>query len=119
MNAMFSLRVRNFRHAWSGLKAALSAAHNLYIHLFFTLITLALGCLVRATAAACTLLIYSTALVWIAELFHMAVEKAAGVPSKKQHPKIELLKDVSAAVVLVAAVASFLIGCIFFIPKVF
>lgn len=112
-------RARSFTYAWTGLKAALSAEHNMYIHLLFTLITLAVGCIVQVNAVECTLLIFTTALVWIAELFNTAIEKTADLISKKPHPQIKLIKDVSAAAVLVAAIAAFLVGCAIFIPKIF
>lgn len=117
----FSLRARarSFVYAWMGLKALLTTEHNAYIHLAFTLMTLALGCIMHLDATECTLLIFSTALVWMAELFNTAIEKTADLISKEQHPQIKLIKDVSAAAVLVAAVAAFLIGCTIFIPKLF
>lgn len=120
-NTNFSLRARarSFAYAWAGLKALLSAEHNMYIHLLFTLLTLAVGCVVRVTAVECTLLIFSTALVWVAELFNTAIEKTADLISKERHPQIKLIKDVSAAAVLIAAITAFLIGCIIFIPKLF
>lgn len=117
----FSLRARarSFTYAWAGLKALISTEHNMYIHLLFTLITLAVGCLVRVNAVECTLLIFSTALVWMAELFNTAIEKTADLISKERHPQIKLIKDVSAAAVLVAAVAAALIGCIIFFQRLF
>ena len=118
-HTLHTLWVHRFRHAWAGFKAALHAERNLYLHLLLTLITLALGCLVRATAMEGTLLVFSTAFVWMAELFNTANMKTAGFTLNRPHPKIELAKDVSAAAVLVASVAAFLIGGILIIPKLF
>ena len=117
----FSLRarMRSFTYAWAGLKAVLSTEHNAYIHLAFTLIALAMGCIIRLTAVECTLLLFSIALVWIAELFNTAIEKTADLISKERHPQIKLIKDVSAAAVLIAAITAFLMGCFIFIPKLF
>jgi diacylglycerol kinase (ATP) len=39
--------------------------------------------------------------------------------STEKHPKIKLIKDLSAAAVLVGAIASLVMGCVIFIPKIF
>jgi diacylglycerol kinase len=58
-----------------------------------------------------------SALVWSAELFNTAVEKLVDLVSKDFDPRIKFIKDVSAAAVLLSAIAALLTGAIIFIPK--
>lgn len=117
----FSVRARlqSFRYAFAGLKAVLRTEHNAYIHLALTAAAFILGVVLRITAGEFMLLILAMAAVWMAELFNTAIEKTADLISKEQHPQIEVIKDVSAAAVLIAAVAAFVVGCFIFIPKLF
>lgn len=117
----FSVRARakSFTHAWAGFKALLATEHNAYIHLGLTLAALALGCVLPLSAVESMLLLFAIALVWMAELFNTAIEKTADFISTERHPQIKLVKDLSAAAVLVAAVIALVVGCLIFIPKLF
>src|SRR5215218_9177496 len=116
----FSLqaRAKSLLYAWDGLKTMLSAEHNMYIHIVLTAVTVLCAFIYQVRALEAVVLIFAMALVWMAELFNTAIEKTADLISKAYHPQIKFLKDVSAAAVLVAAVAAFLVGCIIFIPKI-
>lgn len=53
--------------------------------------------------------------VWIAELFNTAIERLSDVVCEGQyHPVIKLVKDISAAAVLCAALTNIVIGAIVF-----
>jgi diacylglycerol kinase len=116
----FSLRARarSFRYAWEGLKGLLATEHNSYIHLALTITVVLLGCVFRVSPLEAALIVFAIALVWMAELFNTAIEKTADLISKEKHPQIKLIKDVSAAAVLIAAIAAAVVGCIVFIPKI-
>ena len=57
--------------------------------------------------------------VWTAELFNTAIESLSDLVSKDHHPEIKFIKDVSAAAVLLSAIAAVITGAIIFIPKLF
>ncbi|HET6995741.1 MAG TPA: diacylglycerol kinase family protein, partial [Chitinophagaceae bacterium] len=65
------------------------------------------------------LLVIVTGFVWVAEIFNTAIEKAMDLISPGYHPKVKLIKDLSAAAVLIAAVISVITGALIFIPKFF
>jgi len=50
-------------------------------------------------------------------LFNTAIEKLADMVSGDFHPSIKFIKDVSAAAVMVSAMAAFITGAIIFLPK--
>jgi len=62
--------------------------------------------------------ILATGLVWSAELFNTAIEKLCDTFSKDFHPSIKFVKDVSAAAVLISAIAALVVGVIVFLPKI-
>jgi diacylglycerol kinase len=59
-----------------------------------------------------------TAMVWAAEIFNTVVEKIMDHITPEQHPGVKVIKDLSAAAVLVTAIAALIAGLIIFIPKI-
>jgi diacylglycerol kinase len=121
MDNKFSWRQRgnSFGYAFSGLKAVFRTEHNMWIHAALTAVALLLGIWLRISAAEWMSLLIVMTLVWMAELFNTALEKTMDFISKEKHPQIKLVKDLSAAAVLVTAVAALAGGGIIFIPKLF
>ena len=121
MDNKFSWRQRgnSFGYAFSGLKAVFRTEHNMWIHAALTAVALLLGIWLRISAAEWMSLLIVMTLVWMAELFNTALEKTLDFISKEKHPQIKLVKDLSAAAVLVTAVAALIGGGIIFIPKLF
>jgi len=120
MNAnKFSMRERrkSFGYAWCGLKALLTTEHNAYIHFTLTIAAFLLSFILRISKGELITIIVVITLVWMAELFNTAIEKAMDFISIEQHQQIKLVKDLAAAAVLISAIAALLIGCIVFIPK--
>lgn len=60
-----------------------------------------------------------TGLVWAAEILNTAIERLADFVCTEQHYVIKLVKDISAAAVLVSAVTALATGAFIFIPKIF
>ncbi len=115
----FSLyaRGRSFVYAFTGIKTFFKNEHNALLHLAGTIVVLFLAILVKVSAIEVAILVLVTGLVWMAELFNTAIERMMDFISLKQHPGIKFIKDISAAAVLIAAIAAFITGCIVFVPK--
>ena len=56
-------------------------------------------------------------LVLSLELMNTAIEKICDLITKDIHPVIKVVKDISAAAVLIAAIGSLFTGAIIFLPK--
>jgi len=116
----FSLKARfkSFTYAWCGLRTLLRSEHNALVHLGFTIavLFLSIGFKISTTEAIASIIV--TALVWMAELFNTAIEKSIDFVSTEIHPQIKIVKDLSAAAVLVSAIAAAVVGIIIFIPKI-
>ena len=63
-----------------------------------------------------TLLILTVALVWVTEFINAAVEAAVNLSTPHQHPMAQVAKDVAAAAVLLAVIASLPIALLIFAP---
>jgi diacylglycerol kinase (ATP) len=110
-------RLRSFRYAFGGLHSFFNTQHNAIIHLLMTMIAFSAAVFFNVSEGEAIAITLAAALVWVAELFNTAIEKLADMVSKDFHPGIKFIKDVSAAAVLIAAMAAFLTGAIIFLSK--
>jgi diacylglycerol kinase (ATP) len=117
----FSLhkRWKSFGFAINGLRLALSSEHNLWVHLFATLLVIIGAIFFHVSPAEALALCLSIWLVWCMELINTAIEKVMDFISTEIHPSLKKIKDIAAAAVLVAAITAIIIGCVVFIPKIF
>lgn len=116
----FSLmaRAQSFGFAFDGVLAFFRSEHNAILHSIATVAVIVLAILVPVSSNELILLIIAIAMVWMAELFNTAIEKIMNLLVPTRQPAVKLIKDLSAAAVLITAVAALVIGCIIFIPKI-
>lgn len=121
MNKKFSIieRIISFKYALKGLKLLIKEEHNAWIHLFFILLAMVFGIAYSISLNEWIILILLFALVFLCELFNSAIENLCNYIQPEKQAIIGKIKDLSAAAVLVTAIAAFIIGLIIFIPKVF
>jgi|SRR5436190_7024502 diacylglycerol kinase (ATP) len=115
----FRARASSFRYAWEGIYRFFAQEHNTWIHLAATVAVFVAAWLLEVSHIEVILLIIVTGFVWVAEIFNTAVEKAMDLISPGYHPRVKLIKDLSAAAVLIAAIISVITGAFIFIPKIF
>lgn len=100
----------SFRCAWFGFRYALRTQRNLRLHLGIAVSVLAGAAWLRLPAPTVALLVLTIAMVVALELVNTALEALVDLASPEYHPLARVSKDVAAAAVLVAALASVLIG---------
>lgn len=110
-------RLKSFQYAFEGLSSFFCTQHNAIIHLIMTLLAFSGAVIYNVTKIEAIALTLAIGFVWAAELFNTAIEKLADVVSKEYHPAIKFIKDVSAAAVLLSALAALITGAIIFLPK--
>jgi diacylglycerol kinase (ATP) len=115
----FRARANSFRYAWEGIYRFFAQEHNTWIHLTATIAVFVAAWLLGVSHIEMILLIIVTGFVWVAEIFNTAIEKTMDLISPGYHPKVKLVKDLSAAAVLIAAIISVITGAFIFIPKIF
>ena len=111
-------RMNSFSFAFQGIFSMIKMEVNAKIHLAFTVLAMVVGVLLQISSIEFIFIIVVMAMVWMAELINTAIEKSMDIISTDFHPKIKLVKDLSAGAVLVCSLAAILTGCIIFIPKI-
>ncbi len=106
-----SSRLKAFGYAFSGWWYVIRTQRNAWIHLAATIAVLILSVVLRITPTGWALIILAIALVWIAEFVNTAIEAVVDLVSNHEHHELARVgKDVGAAAVLIAAIASIVIG---------
>jgi len=110
---------KSFRFAFSGLKSAVKREPNFRIHVFVAIITIVAAYFLNFTLSEWTILVFTIFLVMTFELLNTALEALVNLVSPELRPEAKIAKDVSAAVVLMAAFFSIIVGTFLFLPKIF
>jgi diacylglycerol kinase (ATP) len=98
--------VASFGWAIRGLRAALASERHLRFHAGATVVVVAVGLALPLSALDRAVLALAVGLVWVAELVNTAVERLVDLVSPGYDPLAGRVKDIAAASVLVAALAS-------------
>lgn len=117
----FSLRKRgdSFSHALRGLIYLVKNEHNARIHVAILVIAIVIGVLLKITPAEWIAIAIVSGMVLISELVNSAIENLADIIEPEWNSRIKLIKDYSAAAVLVSSVISAITGGVIFLPRIF
>lgn len=107
----------SFGFAFAGLKTAVAREPNFQIHLSVGVAVLLFAIILGFNKFEWLLLMFTISFVLILELVNTVLEAIVDLVSPDFHPKAKVAKDVSAAVVLLAAVISVIVGVALFLPK--
>ena len=111
-------RLKSFRFAFNGIKILIKEEHNARIHLFVGSLAVVFGFLLEISKTEWLILCLTIALVISLEIVNSAIEGLADFITREKNESIKRIKDLSAAAVLVSAIASIIIGIIIFVPKI-
>lgn len=107
-----------FRHAWNGVVYFFRYDRNGRIHLVAAILVLVAAWYFSVSAAEWCVLLLCIGLVLALEMMNHGLEKLCDMVHNEWHPVIKVVKDVSAAGVLIASICSAAVGLIIFIPKI-
>lgn len=111
-----STRAIAFRYAFAGWWHVIRTQRNAWVHTVFSVFAIGIGFWLHITPLEMALIILAITLVWTAEFLNTALEAVVDLASPQQHPLARVGKDVGAAAVLIASLASILIGVLVFGP---
>jgi len=116
----FSLiaRFKSTNHGLRGLGVFIKTTHNLWVHLFFTILAIYMGFICHLSSVEWAIIIFAVGLVIIAEAFNTAIEIDIDLTSPNYHPYARDTKDVAAGAVAIATFVAGVIGLLIFLPKV-
>lgn len=110
--------IKPFGYAWHGIQYCFRTQRNFRIHLLALLVVIMLGSIVKLSAIEWLFIIGCSVLVLTLELVNTAIEYLCDTITRDNHPVIKIVKDISAAAVLIAVAGSVLSGSIIFFPKI-
>lgn len=116
----FSLRsrIKSFRYAIKGVAELFRSEANAWIHLACTVVVIAGAWWFDFSAVEWIAVAFAIGMVLAAETFNTAIEAMCNYACKERDPSIGRIKDLSAAGVLISAIAAATIGAILFVPRI-
>ncbi|MEW6408092.1 MAG: diacylglycerol kinase family protein [Patescibacteria group bacterium] len=114
----FHRLLKSFKYAISGFLYALKEEQNFRIHILATIIVVILMFALEVSKYEAFVLIISISLVLIGELVNSVFERIVDILKPRLHPYAEKVKDMMAAIVLIASLSSIILGLWIFVPKI-
>ena len=108
--------LRSFYFAFLGLGYLFKTQRNARIELALGIIACGLGAWLKISRAEWAIIAFTIALVLILEGLNTAVEAAVDLSSPNFHPLAKAAKDLAAAMVLIASLASLAVGLLILGP---
>lgn len=107
---------RSFKDAWQGIKYVFRHEQNFRVQIAATIVVLAAGVVLKLDRAEFILIFFLIIAVIVLELINSAVEKFSDLLKPRLSHQIQVVKDIMAAMVFLAAFGSLVIGLIIFWP---
>lgn len=107
----------SLRLAFSGIAYLFLYHRNMRIIFLMGVVIFLLGIFFDLRGIELVALCITITLVFMAEIFNTAIEMMIDMLTEEYHVKIKLLKDISAAVVILACLNAFAVGYILFLRK--
>lgn len=104
-------------YACNGIKIALQYEIHMRIHLFFAVLAVALGWILKINEIEWIYLLLTVTLVLFAELMNTALEANVDLATKKKKYEAKVAKDVAAGAVLITSLNALICGWLLFGPK--
>lgn len=109
-------RIRSFGYAFAGWWYVIRTQRNAWVHALASSLVALMALWLGLSLQEWAILILTIALVWTAEFINTALEAIVDLASPQHHPLAKVGKDVGAAAVLIAALASILVGLLILGP---
>lgn len=110
---------KSFTYAYAGIKTALKNEPNLRVHTFFALLALLTGFFLHISPLEWLLLMFTIFYVITLELLNTVLEAIVDLVSPDVKTAAKTAKDVAAAMVLLAAFMSVIVGFVIFLPRLY
>ena len=105
---------KSFKYALRGLKYAIQNEKNFRFEVAVGLFVVILAVVLRIKLWEFVIIIMMITWVLVAELANTVVERIVDILQPRVHPFARLIKDITAAIVLISAIASVAIGLMIF-----
>lgn len=110
--------LKSFANAFAGMAYFFTNDRNGKIHLAIAVAVIITSITLNIAALEWLVILLCIVLVIGLEMMNTALEKLCDLVEPNYHPTIKVIKDVSAAAVILSAIISVVIGVIIFLPKI-
>ncbi|MFH1386537.1 MAG: diacylglycerol kinase family protein [bacterium] len=110
--------LKSVKYAGVGAQHALRTQRNIRIHLAIAILVFIGAGWLGSSPIEMAVILLAIFFVITAELFNTAIEETIDLVKPYQHPLAALIKNVSAAAVLLAAVGALIVGVLVLVPKI-
>lgn len=110
--------IKSFACAFDGLKDCILHEKNFRIQYIIASVMIIAGIFFSISLTEWMIILLCFAVVLSFEIINSAIEKLCDLVCPDFNLTIKKVKDMSASAVLLAAIISFIIGCIIFLPKI-
>ena len=114
----FRIHRVSFDHAFDGFVYAIRPQPNFRFHLLATIVVILLGLYFSISPLEWLILVFAINTVLVAELVNTSIEAMVDLITLERRADAKIAKDVAAAMVLVSAALSVIVGLIVFLPKI-
>lgn len=108
---------KSAKFAFHGLKYMIVTQRNFKIQIAIAIVTFFLGYLFEVSNSEWTMLVVCIALVCGFEVLNTSIEYICDFVNPQTNIKIKVIKDLSAAAVLIVGISSLAVGLLIFLPK--
>lgn len=109
---------QSFSAACRGLIYAFKIERNFRIEIYIAVIVGGALVVLHATFLQAAVIVTMIFLVLMIELMNTAIERVVDILKPRKHPYAAVIKDVSAAMVLVLSVGASIVGIMIFVPLI-
>lgn len=110
--------LKSFKHAFEGVYFALKYNQNLRVHFGVAALVIIASICFHVNAFEMGILGVMILLVIASEMINTAIEEMTDLITKEHREEAKIAKDVSAGMVLVAALGSVIVGVLVFTPHI-
>lgn len=109
---------RSFSYAFKGIQAAFEREPNFRIHTAIAIAVLTVAAFLKFSLIEWLFLAFAIVFVIAMELLNTVLEAMVNLISPDVTPEAKVAKDVSAGMVLLAAILATIVGVVLFLPKI-
>jgi len=106
----------SIKHAWRGVSEEMRSGHSFRVQIIVLLVLAAVVIVLKIRSADLAILILVAAGVVVLELVNSVFERLLDIVSPGLGPHARDIKDIMAGAVLIAALASLIVGAVIIIP---
>lgn len=110
--------IKTFKNALEGCSYAFRTQRNFQVHLIISVSVVILALMLKVTPIEFSVLILAIIFGWVVEMANTAIEKTVDLITEEFHPKAKIAKDVSAGMMLIAAVGLSILALVVFLPHI-